>query len=187
MSIEKEFNVIAKEYDINRKRFIPCFDDYYKGATDMILAHVRTPNRVLDLGAGTGLLTYFWYQKCPETEYTLIDIAEEMLDISKKRFSGIDNIQHKICDYTESLPEGEFDAVISALSVHHLEEDKKELLFQRIFDKLPEGGLFVNYDQFCAGSEKMNCWFDLYCGYKVNPGPAEIEIRKCGFAQEAME
>ena len=75
MSIEKEFNVIAKEYDINRKRFIPCFDDYYKGATDMILAHVRTPNRVLDLGAGTGLLTYFWYQKCPETEYTLIDIA----------------------------------------------------------------------------------------------------------------
>lgn len=77
-------------------------------------------------------------------------------------FPGVSSIQHIICDYTEKLPEGEFDAVISALSVHHLEDNQKEKLFQRIFDKLPKGGVFVNYDQFCAGSEKMNRWFDLY-------------------------
>ena len=29
MSIEEQFNLIADEYDVNRKRFIPCFDDYY--------------------------------------------------------------------------------------------------------------------------------------------------------------
>ena len=27
--IEEQFNKIASEYDINRRRFIPCFDDYY--------------------------------------------------------------------------------------------------------------------------------------------------------------
>lgn len=44
-------------------------------------------------------------------------------------FPGISSIRHVICDYTEKLPEGEFDAVISALSVHHLEDNQKEKLF----------------------------------------------------------
>ena len=30
MSIEAQFNLIAKEYDANRKKFIPCFNDYYE-------------------------------------------------------------------------------------------------------------------------------------------------------------
>lgn len=48
------------------------------------------------------------------------------------------------------------------MSIHHLENRDKETLFERIYDKLPEGGLFVNYDQFCAGQAEMNDWFDSY-------------------------
>lgn len=36
MNIEEQFNFIAKEYDANRKKFIPCFaSDYglYKAVT----------------------------------------------------------------------------------------------------------------------------------------------------------
>ena len=29
MNIEEQFNLIAKEYDANRKKFIPCFDEFY--------------------------------------------------------------------------------------------------------------------------------------------------------------
>ena len=47
-------------------------------------------------------------------------------------------------------------------SIHHLEDKDKEDLFLRICDKLPNGGVFINYDQFCAGSEEMNAWFDSY-------------------------
>lgn len=42
MSIEEEFNMITKEYDINRKRFIPCFDDYYRRTTNLIISNIRT-------------------------------------------------------------------------------------------------------------------------------------------------
>lgn len=35
-------------------------------------------------------------------------------------------------------------------------------LFGRIYDKLPAGGIFVNYDQFLAGTPRMNQWFDSY-------------------------
>lgn len=40
-----------------------------------------------------------------------------------------------------------FDAVISSLSIHHLDDIDKRKLFTRIYDSLPNGGLFVNYDR----------------------------------------
>ena len=52
--------------------------------------------------------------------------------------------------------------ITSALSIHHLENADKAKLFARIYDKLPVDGLFVNYDQFCAGQKEMNEWFDSY-------------------------
>ena len=177
MTIEEQFNLIAKEYDCNRRKFIPCFDDYYESITKLIISNIDTPSRVLDLGAGTGLLTYYWYKECPSAEYVLVDIADEMLEISRKRFAGIDRIQHKILDYSKDLPEGNFDAIISALSIHHLEDMQKEELFRNIYNKLPLGGVFVNYDQFCAGTANMNKWFNLYWENQLaNSGLTERDI-----------
>ena len=121
-----------------------------------------TPKRVLDLGAGTGLLTYYWLKQCETAEYVLVDVADEMLDVSRKRFAGLTNVHHQVLDYTKQLPEGKFDTVISALSIHHLDDIQKMKLFQQIYTLLPVGGIFVNYDQFCAGTPMMNKWFDSY-------------------------
>ena len=72
MNIETQFNLIAEEYDMNRKKFIPCFDDYYENVTKLITSNIPAPKRILDLGAGTGLLSYYWYKQCPESEYNLL-------------------------------------------------------------------------------------------------------------------
>ena len=162
MSIEQEFNRIAKEYDQNRRRFLPCFDDFYMGATKWIAYHIAEPKKVLDLGAGTGLLSYFWLQQYPNAEFLLVDIADEMLEVARKRFSGQSNISYQVLDYTKTLPNENFDVVASALSIHHLQDEDKKKLFGRIYDLLPEGGLFVNYDQFCAGQKELDKWFDRY-------------------------
>lgn len=162
MSIETQFNRIAAEYDGNRQKFIPCFRDFYETTTAMIASNITAPARFLDLGAGTGLLSYFWFRHFPATAYVLVDIADEMLQVARKRFAGAENVSCQILDYTEQLPEGIFDVVGSALSVHHLEHADKQRLFSRIYDRLPEGGLFVNYDQFCAGTPELDRWFDTY-------------------------
>lgn len=162
MNIEKQFNLIAEEYDVNRKKFIPCFEDYYKNTTKFIVSNIEEPKRVLDLGAGTGLLSYFWYRHFPASEYVLVDIADDMLNVARQRFAGIDNVSYLAVDYSREIPAQDFDVIVSALSIHHLENRNKETLFERIYDKLPEGGLFVNYDQFCAGQVDMDGWFDSY-------------------------
>ena len=162
MKIEEQFNLVAKEYDEGRRLFIPCFDDFYIGATDFVVRSIATPKRVLDLGAGTGLLTAFWYKYLPKAEYVLVDIADKMLDVAKRRFEGIQNISYEVLDYKESFPDKEFDTVISALSIHHLEHDEKRMLFRHIFEMLPDGSVFINYDQFCADTKAMSDMIDNY-------------------------
>lgn len=88
-----------------------------------------------------------------------------------------------------------FDAVISALSVHHLEDENKMNLFSEIYQVLPKGGVFANYDQFCAGQPEMNHWFDSYwVSYLKHGGLSNQEIeqwkerrklnRECSVEQE---
>ena len=45
MDIEQQFNLIAEEYDSNRRRFIPCFDDFYKNTTELIVSKMKNPKR----------------------------------------------------------------------------------------------------------------------------------------------
>ena len=196
MNIAKQFNLIAEQYDGNRKKFIPCFDDFYESTTKFIVSNIEKPKRIIDLGAGTGLLTYFWYQQCPYSEYVLVDIADDMLNVARKRFDGIENISYQAMDYSENLPDVIFDTVISALSIHHLEDRDKIKLFSRIYDSLPDKGLFVNYDQFCAGQPEMNHWFNSFWESQLaNSGLTEQDIelwrerrkldRECSIEQEA--
>ena len=178
MDIKKQFNLVANEYDKNRRKFLPCFDDFYAGTTSFIVHNINPPERVLDLGAGTGLLSQFWIQHYPATKFVLVDIADEMLDIAHKRFSGMDNVTYQVLNYTNELPSGKFDVVASALSIHHLEDEDKKTLFARIYNLLPSGGLLVNYDQFCAGQPEMNYWFNSYWESQLaNSGLTEHDIK----------
>lgn len=163
--IRERFNQIAGEYDSQRKKFIPCFDDYYGTMTDFIAGAIPPPESILDLGAGTGLLSKYFYLHFPESQYALVDVSEQMLEIAKRRFSGLSNFRFEVSDYSRSLPEERYDLICSALSIHHLENPEKEKLYRNIFDRLSEGGTFVTLDQFDSGSKKMNqlyndWWYD---------------------------
>lgn len=178
MNIEEQFNLVSEEYDINREKFIPCYHDYYETTTDFISANIKNPNKILDLGSGTGLLSYYWYKAFPKADYMLVDIADEMLAVAKKRFFNLQNVQYEVLNYIKSFPKGNYDCVISALSIHHLNDFDKKHLFARIYKELPKGGIFVNYDQFCGGTVQMNEWFDTYW---IN------HLEKSGLTQKDIE
>ena len=177
MQIEDQFNKIAEEYEVNRRKFIPCFDDLYLNTTSFIAAAIEPPKSITDLGAGTGLLSYFWYQHFPDAGYTLVDIADDMLSVARRRFQGADNVSYIVSDYSKALPDTASDAVISALSIHHLTDAEKQALFTRIYDTLPAGGIFVNYDQFCAGSDILSKWYDDHWHSQLkNSGLSEKDL-----------
>ena len=57
MTAAAAFDAVATEYDAARRRLMPCFDGLY-GTVLELIAEWGPPRgaRVLDLGAGTGLL-----------------------------------------------------------------------------------------------------------------------------------
>ena len=162
MNIQEQFNKVAEEYDKNRKYFIPCFDDFYITTTNIITSQISRPNRILDLGSGTGLLANYWFNNISDAQYYLVDVAGEMLEVARRRFAGLNNVHYQVMDYTNELPMESFDVIMSALSIHHLDNTKKQELFTKIFEKLPEGGIFVNYDQFCANCTELNDWYNSF-------------------------
>ena len=88
-----------------------------------------------------------------------------MLNVARKRFESIENVSYQIKDYTKELPSVIFDTVISALSIHHLEDDNKMKLFSEIYDSLPNGGLIESKFNLrkMGRRDKQQCFGKKFC------------------------
>jgi ubiquinone/menaquinone biosynthesis C-methylase UbiE len=157
--IQEQFNYIAQKYDNNRKYFIPCLDDFYKRSISLLKYYNNNFENIVDLGAGTGLLTQEIYEIYNNAHYTLIDVSKDMLEIAEERFRGLNNFAFIKADYIENIPVEKCDLICSALSIHHLENNDKEKLYKNIYKILEKGGCFINLDQFIGSSAMVN---DLY-------------------------
>lgn len=144
--IQNKFDEISKKYDSQRRMLIPCFDEFYDISVSVADAKTNTP-QILDIGAGTGLLSSFLLNRYPEARITLIDISEKMLEVARQRFSGNENIKYVVGDYTKLNLSEEFDLVVSALSIHHLEDSDKKELLRKCYSVLKPNGIFINADQ----------------------------------------
>lgn len=154
--ISERFDQAALKYDEQRRLFIPCFDDFYETSVSFLSECRKDFKSVLDLGAGTGLLTKYLLQKFPSASFTLVDISEQMLEVARLRFKDQQNIELIVSDYSKKLPEKKFDLITSALSIHHLDNDSKINLYSMIFNNLEKGGYLINLDQFNSNSDFIN-------------------------------
>lgn len=145
-SIMERFNEDAKQYDPQRRKLIPCFDDFYSISVSLIQTETNKP-AILDVGAGTGLLSSLILQKYPKADVTLIDISDKMLEIAKERFKHKRNVHYIVGDYSNYPFDGTYDVVMSALSIHHLTDEEKERFYKRVYHLLNPGGIFINADQ----------------------------------------
>lgn len=148
MSIKDAFDRCARDYDRLRPVLIPCFADFYGVAVSLLDFAVDKPMRVLDLGAGTGLLSMFIADAFPNARLTLVDVSDAMLVQARQRFELLKRpVEAVVGDYGTSLPGTGWDAIVSALSIHHLTHDAKRVLFTRVASALVPGGTFVNAEQ----------------------------------------
>ena len=145
-SIKRIFDAGADQYDQQRRKIIPCFNDFYQTLIDLIPFGVSDSFRFLDLGAGTGLLTASIISAFPNATVTLMDVSEKMLEKARERFSSNKRVNFLIWDYSHSTLPGEYNLIVSAMSIHHLFDNEKKSLYQRVFDALKCKGVFINAD-----------------------------------------
>lgn len=175
--VQETFREIAERYDRHRRILIPCFDDFYKTVVDMVSFSSDQSFDVLDLGAGTGLLTQFLRERFPGARYTLIDFTPEMLEKAKQRFGESQNLHYLVADYAQAEWEGRYDLIVSSLSIHHLDDEAKPRLYRKVFDHLRSGGIFLNAEFVRSADPAVQAkYWDLWIRNIRKAGLTEAEL-----------
>lgn len=147
------FDTTASTYDRDRSRLIPGCDLFYRWALDLIPAKSKV---ILDLGAGSGLLTLLLRDRFPHAHIHVADFSQPMLELARKRLEGDANVTFYCMDYlADPLPQ-QVCAVASSLSIHHLEDSGKRTVFQKVYAALKPNGVFVNAEQVAGPTPQLD-------------------------------
>lgn len=123
MSLDAQRAVQADYYDHNLgkyERTRKLDRSYVRKARIIHEAVGLPPAAVIEIGAGSGLLTYFLYDRLRPTRYVALDLSNEMTNAARERLAGR-NVEFVIGDAQRpELPEQNFDAIVGVDVIHHL-------------------------------------------------------------------
>jgi tRNA (cmo5U34)-methyltransferase len=141
------FDATAANYDADRMKLIPGYEGFYAAALELIPADA---NLIVDLGAGSGLFSAMVHAAFPQAQLHLVDFSAPMLDLARERLGASPLVTYRLADYSTAPLPAECDSVVSALSIHHLDDDRKQALFASVFSALRPGGVFINADHIAG-------------------------------------
>jgi malonyl-CoA O-methyltransferase len=84
--------------------------------------HVNYPNRILDLGCGTGQMSYLLLQDFPKAHFTLNDLSENMLEIANHKLEKKSLSFETLAGDFETLHFPKQDLVVSNLAIQWTED-----------------------------------------------------------------
>jgi tRNA (cmo5U34)-methyltransferase len=109
--------------DLIRKE-IPRYEELQDQA---IAAIPFVPERVLELGMGTGETTRRLIEAYPDSWVIGLDASPDMVYSAREMYDDV-----QLARIEDPLPDGPWDLVIGVLSIHHLRAAQKRELFRRV-------------------------------------------------------
>lgn len=103
---------------------VPRYDELQAAA---IAAVPFAPERVLELGMGTGETTRRLIEAHPDSWVIGLDSSPDMVFRAREEYDEV-----QLARIEDPLPDGPWDLVIAVLSLHHLTTEQKRNLFRRV-------------------------------------------------------
>lgn len=136
------YNEIAKNYESyvpQNKLMVNILLDFFKELG------VKRNSKILDLGAGTGLVTE-GIVKNGYNNITLADISKEELKIAKNK-NSLKNAKYQILDLTKDKIIGKFDIIYETMSLDYFRGEKMQVILEKIKNALNANGKFIVIDR----------------------------------------
>ncbi len=130
-----EFDEKAESWDDSPER-IQRAEDIARHVREQVALHPDT--RVLDFGSGTGLLGFHFIADVASV--TFADPSEGMLQQVERKLRAGGHTNGRVVRFDPDAPElpGRYDVIVSAMTLHHVEEPGATLRF--LADHLEPGG-----------------------------------------------
>jgi len=103
---------------------VPRYDELQDQA---VAAIPFPPERVLELGMGTGETTRRLLEAHPDAWVIGLDSSPDMVFRAREAYDDV-----QLARIEDPLPDGPWDLVIGVLSIHHLTTEQKRNLFRRV-------------------------------------------------------
>jgi tRNA (cmo5U34)-methyltransferase len=115
---------LRRDYLERIRSQIPRYDELQEQA---IAAIPFAPERVLELGMGTGETTRRLIEAYPDAWVVGLDASPDMVFRARQSYDDV-----QLARIEDPLPDGPWDLVVSVLSVNQLDEEKTKALFRRV-------------------------------------------------------
>jgi tRNA (cmo5U34)-methyltransferase len=119
-----QFDWTPDEYLERIRVRVPRYDELQEQA---VAAIPFPPERVLELGMGTGETTRRLIEAHPEAWVVGLDSSPDMVFRARQTYDDV-----QLARMEDPLPDGPWDLVISVLSIGELSDDQRQTLFRRV-------------------------------------------------------
>ena len=152
MSVASHLGIDLREYDSRIRTFIPHYEEMLDVAAAAIPPGART---IVELGIGTGALSFRCLKTAPAARAIGIDVDPEILALARRRLGARATLN---TGSFLSTPLSRCDALVASFALHHVRtRSAKRGLYRRINAALRRGGVFLNVDCQPAGDAPVRC------------------------------
>jgi len=138
-------------WDQQQQRLLPDREERLVAMFDVVESVVGSPQRVVDLASGPGSIAVRMRQRFPDAEVTLIDVDPALLAIANGVLGadpGMRIVRGDLADprWVERLGSDKYDAVVTANSLHWLDEPTLRRVYVDLGRIVRPGGVVCNAD-----------------------------------------
>jgi ubiquinone/menaquinone biosynthesis C-methylase UbiE len=162
----------VKNYDKTIDGLVPKYRDMIKNIVSALPFGKNEKVNIIELGCGTGNLTFEIAKNFPNATIIGYDISSYMIEEAQKKLKMFkERVILEIADLTLlSKFKVKADAFVSSLFFHEILEKERPKIFKKIYYSLREKGICINGDYLSLGNHKNKITFKKWFDWMINWG-----------------
>lgn len=173
----------TNNYAEKAARLVPGLHDLQTMARLLVAEQAPDAANVLVIGAGGGMELKALAQAHPLWRFVGVDPSKPMLDLAVATLGALGERVALHHGYTDTAPEGPFDAATCLLTMHFLTFDERRSTLMEIRRRLKPGAPFVMaHLSFPQADGERDLWLSRYVAFAVASGVDPDNARKAASA-----